>query len=74
MTNPQSQISQVVWEIADELCPRIIVIDGLLQCVSTIDRSPFFGDRLWLPSPIKIISSKTVYENESIKSVVIENV
>jgi hypothetical protein len=61
----QSQISQFY--------PRIIVVDGSIQSVSTIDPSHLFGNRLWLPSPIKFISSESISENESIQSVVIEN-
>jgi hypothetical protein len=38
-----------------------------------IGPSHFCVNRLWLPSPIKIISSKCFYENESINSIVIEN-
>jgi hypothetical protein len=73
MTKPQSQISQVLWEIAAEFCPRIIVIDGLIQCVSTIGHSDFLVNKLWLPSSIQLISSKNFSKTQSIKSIVIEN-
>jgi hypothetical protein len=53
--------------------PRIIVIGGLIQWVSTIGRSYFFVNKLWFPSSIKLISSQSVDKNKSIKSVVIEN-
>jgi hypothetical protein len=52
---------------------RIIVIDGLIQWVSTIGASHLNINRLWLPSSIKFIPSNCVYENKTIKSIVIEN-
>jgi hypothetical protein len=42
------------------------VIDGLIQWISTILPSNFILDKLWVPSSIKLISSKSVYENEAI--------
>jgi hypothetical protein len=60
--------------VADNFCPRITVIDGLILWVSTIGHFHFIGNRLWLPSPIKFISSKSVSKKESIHSIVIENV
>jgi hypothetical protein len=74
MRESQSQISQFLWEISADFCPRIIVIDGLILSVSSIGSSHFIVDRLWLPSGIKLICSRNVYKNESIKSIVIENV
>jgi hypothetical protein len=73
MTKPQSQISQVLWTITDEFCPRTIAIDGRILWVSTIGPSHFIVSRLWLPSGIKLICSKSFCENQSIQSVVIEN-
>jgi uncharacterized protein YuzB (UPF0349 family) len=73
MTNPQSQLSEVLWEITHEFCHRIIVIDGEIKWVSAIRRSHLFVKRLWLPSPIKVICSESVSDNQLIKSVVIEN-
>jgi hypothetical protein len=73
MTKSQLQISQVLWKITKEFCPRIIVINGRIQCVSTIDPSDFIFNKLWLPSSIKIICWKSVSENKNIQSVVIEN-
>jgi hypothetical protein len=49
------------------------VIDGLILWISTIGHSHFNINKLWLPSRIKFISSKSVSEKESLKSVVIEN-
>jgi hypothetical protein len=46
---------------------------GQIQTVSRIGPSHSIVNRLWLPSQIKMICSKGFYENESIKSVVIEN-
>jgi hypothetical protein len=74
MTKPQSQISQVLWKIAEEFCPRIIIIDGQTQWISTIDNSDFIINRLWLPSSIKILSSKSISQNEFIELIVIENI
>jgi hypothetical protein len=37
----ESQISLIRWEVSDEFCPRMIVIDGLIMCVSTIANSHF---------------------------------
>jgi hypothetical protein len=62
----QPQISQVLWRITDDFCRRIIVIDGRILSV-------LIANKLWLPSGIKIISSKSVSGNESIKSVAIGN-
>jgi hypothetical protein len=73
MTNLQSQTYQVQWEITDNFCPRIIVIDGLLLCGSRIGHSHLFVNKLWLPSSSQLISSKSNSENELIESVVIEN-
>jgi hypothetical protein len=73
MTKSQLQISQFLWGISDNFCPRIIVIEGRIQWVSTIGRSPFIVNILWLPSSIKLISSQSVSEKKSIRSVVIEN-
>jgi uncharacterized protein YuzB (UPF0349 family) len=70
MTKSTSPISQVLWKVTDEFYPQIIVIDGQIQCVSTVGPSDFIVNRLWFPSSIKLISSKAIYENESI---VIEN-
>jgi hypothetical protein len=50
-----SQISEVSWIIRDEFCSRIIVIDGLIQWVLMIRQFYFIGNRVWLPSRIKII-------------------
>jgi hypothetical protein len=69
----QSQISQVIWKIAEEFCPRIILIDGRIQWVSMIGPTRFIANKLWLPSRIKMISSKSFYENDFIRFVVIEN-
>jgi hypothetical protein len=63
----------VLWKITDEFCPRTIVTNGIIQSVSTIGPSDFRASKLWLPSQIKIVSSKSVYQNKSFKSVVIEN-
>jgi hypothetical protein len=73
MTNPLSAFSQFLWEITEEFCPQIIVIDGLIHSVSTIGRSHLILQKLWLPSRIKLISWESVYEDKSIESVVIEN-
>jgi hypothetical protein len=73
MTKSQSQLSYAVWEITEELCPRIIVTDGRIQCVSTMGGSHLFVNKLWLPSSITLFSWKNVYNNQNIKSVVIEN-
>jgi hypothetical protein len=73
MTNPEPQISQILWEIVDEFCPRTIVIGGLILLVSTIADFDFSGRKLWLPSSIKFISSECLGQNKSIKSIVIEN-
>jgi hypothetical protein len=73
MRKPQSQISQFLWKLSEDFCPRIIGIDGRIQWVSMIVPSHFIVNKLWLPSGIKLISLKSVSENESLKSVVIEN-
>jgi hypothetical protein len=73
MTQPQSQVSPVLWYITDKFCPRIIAIDGIILSVSRIGHSHLFDDRLWLASPIKLIYSTNVYGNKLIKSIVIEN-
>jgi hypothetical protein len=57
--------------IAD-FCPRIIVIDGEIEWVSTISSSHLIVNKLWLPSRIKKISPKSISDHEMIKSVVIE--
>jgi hypothetical protein len=48
--------------------------DGIILCVSTIGHSIFFINKLWLPSSMKKISSENHSENESIESIVIDNV
>jgi hypothetical protein len=53
MRRSRSRIFPVLWEITNEFCPRIIVIDGLIKSVSTIGRSDFIINKLWLPSWIK---------------------
>jgi hypothetical protein len=53
--------------------PRINVIDGAIVWISAIVPSQSFVGRVWLPSPIKIISSKGCSENKYIKSIVVEN-
>jgi hypothetical protein len=68
-----SQISQVLWEITEDFCPRIIGTDGRILCVSTIGHSHFIVNKLWLPSGTKLVSSKSIDGNNSVKSVVIEN-
>jgi hypothetical protein len=45
-----------------------------MLCVSTTSHFHFIIKRLWLPSSIKLISFKRIYENESIKSIVPENI
>jgi hypothetical protein len=50
------------------------VADGLILCISTIVHSRFFVKKLWLPSPIKLISSEIGSQKECIRSVVFENV
>jgi hypothetical protein len=71
----ESQTSQVLLKTTDEFYPRIIVIDGQIQSVSTIVHSHFIVNRLWIPSSIKLNLSENVNsnENEKIQSDVIEN-
>jgi hypothetical protein len=73
MRKSRSRLSQVLWEITDDFCPRIIVKDGRIQWVSTIGPSHLTVNKLWLPSGIKMISWKSVSQNKSIKFIVIEN-
>jgi hypothetical protein len=49
------------------------MINGLILSVSTIGPSHSVVDPMWLPSPLNLISSKSIYGNKSIKSIVIEN-
>jgi hypothetical protein len=73
MIKSQSEISHVMWKIRGEFYPRIIVTDGQILWVPMIGNSHFSVNKLWLRSPIKLISSQCIYENDFIKSGVIEN-
>jgi hypothetical protein len=53
----KSQISLILWEISGEFCPRMIVVDGLILCVSAVGNPHCSGTRLWIPSPISFIDS-----------------
>jgi hypothetical protein len=72
MATPNSQNSQVVWKISEEFCHRLIVVDGVIQCVSSIGCGSFTGSILWLPSPTILIASESVSKKEEFKSVVFE--
>jgi hypothetical protein len=48
--------------------------DSLIRCVSMIDHSAFFLNKLWLPSSIKFISSESISEHQSFQSIAIETV
>jgi hypothetical protein len=55
------------------LLSPIIVVDGQIQWISPIGDSHLIVNKLWLPSSIKTISCESFSENQSLKSVVIEN-
>jgi hypothetical protein len=70
----KSHTSNVVWVVADEFCPRLIVVDGIIISVSTVVHRSFSVTKLWLPSSTKFINSDQIYQREALKSVVFENV
>jgi hypothetical protein len=68
------QISLIVWEISDEFCPRMIVIDGIIICVSAVGNPHFSTTRVWIPSSIVFITSECFCGNKQFKLLVFENV
>jgi hypothetical protein len=46
MAKPTAQISQVVWKNAGEFCPRLIVVDDLIPCISVVAHRQFSGNIL----------------------------
>jgi hypothetical protein len=49
------------------------VINSRILSISKIGLSQFISNRQWLPSAIKLTCSKSVYKNETTKSIEIEN-
>jgi hypothetical protein len=70
----ESQISPILWKISDEFCPRIIVTDGIIQCVSAVVNPPFSVTRLWIHFRIDFIASACISESQKFKFLVFENV
>jgi hypothetical protein len=70
----ESQISPILWEISDEFCPRIIVVDGMIMSVSAVANPHFSAIRLWIPSPIFFIASECFYDSKQFQFLVFENV
>jgi hypothetical protein len=69
----ESQPYDFWWDIPINFCRRIIVVDGLIQYISTIDDFDLFGIIIiWIPSPIKVIPSNWANEDFSIESLVFE--
>jgi hypothetical protein len=60
-------ISQILLEIADLFCPKLIVVDDLVLPVSTAAHFPFSVIRFWIPSTIEMIPSKWISQQPSIK-------
>jgi hypothetical protein len=73
MAQPSSQTSQVVWNITNGFCPRLIVTNGVIRRVSTINRGHFTGSTLWISWSIELIASELLSQNPELKSVVFEN-
>jgi hypothetical protein len=69
----EPQISPILWEISDEFCPRMIVVDGMILYVSAVGNPHFCATRLWIPSPIRSISSECFYDSKQFKFLVFEN-
>jgi hypothetical protein len=75
LTNdPLKEISPILWEISDEFCPRMIVVDGMIMWVSAVGNPHFSATRLWIPSPIKFIASESFSDNEEFGFLVFEKV
>jgi hypothetical protein len=70
----RSQITQTLWEISGECCPRIMVVDGPIRCVSIVDNPRFPATKLWIPSPIGFIASLCFSSYRQFKSLVFEDV
>jgi hypothetical protein len=65
MAKTNSQTSQIVLTISEEFCPRLIVVDGFIQYVSSVGCGFFTGSILWLPSSTKLIVSESLSKNQS---------
>jgi hypothetical protein len=63
--------SQIIWEVIGVLCPREIVLHGMIPCTSVITRRFSLVIKLLLPSQTKFIASKRICESERVKSVTI---
>jgi hypothetical protein len=50
------------------------VTDGIIQVISVVVTSDFPHIKLWIPSPIQMIQSKLISQNEHFKSAAFENV
>jgi hypothetical protein len=67
------QTSQAIFKVGNKFYCRLVLVDGVVLCVAGICDKYFFGNRLWLPARIKFITSNSIYENERLKSCVIED-
>jgi hypothetical protein len=52
----------------------MIVIEGMIMCVSAVGNPHFSATRLWIPSPIDFITSECFSGSQEFKSLVFENV
>jgi hypothetical protein len=59
-------------EITDQFCPRLIVVNGRVRLISKAAHFHSSGNRLWIPSTIKIIPSKWTCEEAHIQSLSFE--
>jgi hypothetical protein len=58
--------------LEDEVCPRVIVIRGIISSVSHIGLGRFSGSRLWIPSSVESIARECAWKIMHLKSVLFE--
>jgi hypothetical protein len=64
-----SRISQLLLEITDQFCPKLIVLDGLILSVSMAVPFLSSGNRHWIPSTIEIIPFEWISHQTHLRSI-----
>jgi hypothetical protein len=72
MGNSNSQTSKGVWEIAEQFCRRIIVLEGVIQSISAVCCSDLLLRRLWISSGIELICPGRTFGSSNFRTVVFE--
>jgi hypothetical protein len=52
----------------------MIVVNGMIMCISAVGNPHFSATRLWIPFPIDFITSRSIYGNKQFEFLVFENV